>query len=122
MKPTNTIAKLFGSVSTLAVVAGAMACNSVALGQSGKVVAWGSNYEGQCTIPTAANSAVSAITCGYYHTIALKGGEVLTWGRNDYGECSIPASARSGVSAIAGGGAHSVVLKDGEVHTWGWNG
>ena len=34
MKPTNTVAKLFSSVSTLAVVAGAMAFNSVALGQT----------------------------------------------------------------------------------------
>ena len=34
MKSTNTFAKLFGSVSTLAVVAGALALNSVALGQT----------------------------------------------------------------------------------------
>jgi len=34
MKSTNTVAKLFGSVSTLAVVAGAMAFNSVAWGQT----------------------------------------------------------------------------------------
>ena len=34
MKSTNTFVKLFGSVSTLAVVAGAMALNSVALGQT----------------------------------------------------------------------------------------
>ena len=34
MKTTNTVAKLFSSVSTLAVVAGAMALNSVALGQT----------------------------------------------------------------------------------------
>ena len=34
MKPTNTVAKLFSSVSTLAVVAGAVAFNGVALGQT----------------------------------------------------------------------------------------
>ena len=34
MKPTNTVAKLFSSVSTLAVVAGAMAFNGVAWGQT----------------------------------------------------------------------------------------
>ena len=34
MKSTNTFVKLFGSVFTLAVVAGAMALNSVALGQT----------------------------------------------------------------------------------------
>ncbi len=34
MKPTNTVAKLFSSVSTLAVVAGAMALNGVAWGEA----------------------------------------------------------------------------------------
>jgi formylglycine-generating enzyme required for sulfatase activity len=34
MKPTNTVAKLFSSVSTLAVVAGAMALNGVTWGQT----------------------------------------------------------------------------------------
>jgi formylglycine-generating enzyme required for sulfatase activity len=34
MKPTNTVAKLFSSVSTLTVVAGAMAFNSVAWGEA----------------------------------------------------------------------------------------
>jgi hypothetical protein len=36
MKPTNTVAKSLNSVSTLAVVAGAMALNGVALGQVGQ--------------------------------------------------------------------------------------
>ena len=54
MKPTNTFAKLFSSVSTLAVVAGAMAFNGVAWGE-GAVLAWGYNDYGQCTIPASAN-------------------------------------------------------------------
>jgi hypothetical protein len=150
MEPTNSVAKLFSSFSTLAVVVGAMAFNSVALG-NGAVLAWGNNDYGQCIIPDSANSGVSAIAgakqqtialkdgavlgggsdpansgisaiaCGYFHTITLKNGAVLAFGNNDYGQCNIPASANSGVSAIASGAYHTIALKDGSVLAWGWN-
>jgi hypothetical protein len=89
--------------------------------KAGAVLAWGSNGNGQCNIPASANSGVSAIAGGYYHTIALKDGALLAWGNNDYGQCTIPASASSGVSAIAGGGYHTIALKDGSVLAWGSN-
>ena len=69
MKTTNTVAKLFSSVSTLAVVVGALAFNSVACGQVGKVMAWG-NTTNATEVPIAAQSGVSAIAGGWYHTIA----------------------------------------------------
>ena len=119
MKPTNTVAKLFSSVSTLAVVAGAMALNSVASGQVGQVVAWGRNWNGQCAIPAAAQSGVTAIAGGERHSIALKAGSVLAWGDNSFGQCTIPDTAKSGVTAIAGGFYHSIALKDGRVIAWG---
>ena len=141
MKPTNTVAKLFSSVSTLAVVAGAMALNAVALG-GGAVLAWGRNTIGQClgtdssgtpitsyiadgNIPVKLNgvtlSGVSAIAGGEYHTIALKGGAVLGWGRNEYGQLYIPTDALSGVTAIACGYSHTIALKGGAVLAWGRN-
>jgi len=111
MKPTNTVAKLFSSVYTLAVVAGAMVFNGVAWGQA-SVLAWGSNGNGQCTIPDSAKSGVSAIAGGGDHTIALKNGVVLAWGNNSANQCIIPVAAQSGVSAIAGGGGgHTIALK-----------
>ena len=126
MKPTNTVAKLFSSVSTLAVVACAMALNGMAWGQA-SVLAWGAgttntgdySNHGQSIIPTAATSGVSAIAGGGTHTIALKNGAVLAWGYNANGQCTIPASASSGVSAIAGGDYHTIALKNGEVLAWG---
>ena len=121
MKPTNTVAKLFSSVSTLAVVACAMAFNSVAWGQVGAVLAWGSDGDGQCKIPVEANSRVSAIAGGCSHTIALKNGEVLAWGANGDGQITIPAAAKSGVTAIAGGESHTIALKNGRVYAWGLN-
>ena len=120
MKPTNTVAKLFSSVSTLAVVAGAMAFNGVAWGE-GAVLAWGLNDSGQCTVPVEANNGVSAIAGGYHHTVALKGGAVLAWGNNYHGQCTIPLAASSGVSAIAGAYDHVIALKDGGVLSWSAN-
>ena len=133
MKPTNTVAKLFSSVSTLAVVAGAMAFNSVAWGQETSVLAWGYNGSGNCTIPASASSGVSAIAVGWSHTIALKNGAVLAWGKGtqditgggsfggEFGQCIIPTAALSGVSAIAGGGYHTIALKNSAVLVWGNN-
>ena len=120
MKPTNPFAKLISSVSTLAVVACAMAFNGVAWGQ-GAVLAWGDRSEGQCSIPTAANFGVSAIAGGMIQTLALKNGRVYAWGYNYFGACNIPSTAQSGVIAIAGGIWHSIALKDGSVIAWGRN-
>jgi len=127
MKPTNTVAKLFSSVSTLAFVAGAVAFNGLALGQVGQVVAWGAgttntgNYSefGQSIVPDSAQSGVTAIAGGYFHTIALKNSAVLAWGWNGFGQCTIPDSAQSGVTAIAGGHGHTIALKNGGVLAWG---
>ena len=119
MKPTNTVAKLFSSVSTLAVVA-SIFVTGVAWGQ-GAVLAWGDRSEGQCSIPTAANFGVSAIAGGMIQTLALKNGRVYAWGYNYFGACNIPSTAQSGVIAIAGGDWHSIALKDGFVIAWGRN-
>ena len=89
---------------------------------NGFVTAWGNNsFYGQCNIPDSAKSGVSAIACGYAHTIALKNGEVLAWGSNYSNQCIIPNSATIGVSAIAGGYAHTIALKGGAVLAWGDN-
>jgi len=119
MKPTNTVAKLFGSVSTLAVVA-SIFVTGVAWCQ-GSVIAWGANFEGQCNIPVAAKWGVTAITSGSYHNLALKDGAVLAWGMNYAGQCNIPIAATSGVSAIACGYDHTIALKSGQVFAWGGN-
>ena len=79
-------------------------------GPTGGVVAWGANGSGQCNIPVAAQSGVSAIAGGGAHTIALKDGAVLAWGYNGQGQCTIPAYAHSGVIAIAGGGGHTITI------------
>ena len=96
--------------------------HAIALNFSGKVIAWGNNNSGQCTVPQAAQTDVSAIAGGDYHTIALKNTEVLAWGRNSEGQCTVPEDAKGGVFHIAGGGYHTVAIKGGRVLAWGSNG
>ena len=90
----------------------------------GTVVAWGNNLYGQTTVPVTAQSGVTAIAAGAYHTVSLKNnGSVVAWGLNDYGQTNVPVTAQSGVAAIAAGHSHTVVLKtNGLVVAWGYNG
>ena len=95
--------------------------HTVALKNTGQVIAWGSNSNGQCNVPLSALSGVTAIATGGYHSIALSGnGSVLVWGSNEYGQCDIPIDAQSGIVAIDGGRDHTVALKNnGSVVAWG---
>ena len=56
------------------------------------VIAWGSNDYGQSTIPAAAQSDVTQVAGGVYHSLALKSnGSVVAWGGNDEGQTTVPA-------------------------------
>ena len=58
---------------------------------NGSVVGWGYNDYGQINIPQSAQSGVTAIAAGGYHSLALKSdGSVVGWGRNEYGQINIP--------------------------------
>jgi hypothetical protein len=95
------------------------------------VIAWGcpaSDDYGQCTVPAAVRSGVTAISAGLAHSLAVKKGGVIAWGckgaafgdPTDDGQCTVPAAAASGVTAVAAGASHSLALrKDGRVVAWG---
>ena len=87
------------------------------------MVAWGANGFGQTNVPIAAQTLVTAVAAGTFHTAALKNdGSVLAWGYNNDGQTTVPIVAQSGVTAIAAGERHTVALKnDGSVLAWGWN-
>jgi alpha-tubulin suppressor-like RCC1 family protein len=124
------------AVSQMSRIAAGLA-HSLAIKADGTVVAWGSNSDGQTSVP-ANLSGVIQVAAGYYHSLALKAdGSVVGWGANNenqraniqgsfapftgYSSLSPlvfepPAPAISNGIAVAGGGRLSLVLKvDGTV-------
>jgi alpha-tubulin suppressor-like RCC1 family protein len=94
------------------------------LKKDGSVLAWGNNQYGATAVPASAESGVSAIAAGRFHTVALKhDGTLVAWGDYCCSQMDVPpVAAQSGVMAIAAGGYHTVALKnDGTVVAWGNN-
>jgi alpha-tubulin suppressor-like RCC1 family protein len=64
------------------------------LKQDGSVVAWGCGRDtnfGQCAVPPAASSGVTAIAAGLFHSLALKqDGSVIAWGCGLRPPCRVP--------------------------------
>ena len=101
--------------------------HSVALKSDGSVVGWGMNTHGETDIPTAAQSGVIDMRCGYSWTLALKDdGTVVSWGWSDkigYAVNSDTPTTDDILAIAAGGGGHGLVLKDdGSLFAWGYNG
>ena len=74
------------------------------------VTCWGSNAQGQATVPAGLVNA-SAITAGYYHSCAIDDNGVTCWGYNNQGQATVPAGLVN-PSAIAAGGYHTCALDD----------
>ena len=121
---TNPVQILGVTLSGVTAIA-ANTFHTIALKNTGEVVAWGGLQQNRDiinTVPLEAQSGVSAIAIGQSHAIALKGGKVLAWGNNDFLQCTVPVEAQSNVIAIAAGGFHTIALKsDGKVLAWGRN-
>jgi len=85
------------------------------------VVAWGSGYYGESTVPLEAMSNVIAIAAGYQNSFALlKSGRVVAWGDNNFGLINVPSDASNNVIAIAANtGAGYALRNDGRVVAWG---
>ncbi|MEI6051452.1 MAG: IPT/TIG domain-containing protein [Opitutaceae bacterium] len=122
MKPTNTVAKLFSSVSTFAVMTSVFVAG-VAMGQGGQVVAWGNNNVGQCNSNAVSPATQIAVGIGINYrdgyTLALKvDGTVI-----GTGSVPIPWPSNLGkCTQIASGYSHCIALQvDGNIKTWGFN-
>jgi len=106
---TSIIAAAFGTWGLTFVACLAPLVGAQAVGEPGRVVAWGYNSYGQANVPSSLTNVV-AIAAGYYHRLALQSdGRVVAWGRNDSGQTNVPSSL-SNVVAIAAGGSHSLAL------------
>jgi len=117
--------------------------HSLALANSGSLLAWGNDSYGQLGLGRALSrvspglisgvTGVRQLATGFGHVVVLKtDGTVWTWGDNDHGQLgsgdtsnrSAPAQVAglADVAAIAAGDGHTVALKsDGTVWAWGWN-
>ncbi len=116
---------------------------SLALLDSGRVVAWGDGGQGQLgdgsefdsdvPVQVTGLSGVTAIAGGFSHSLALlKNGTVMAWGGNEYGQLGDGSESKSDVpvevqglhevTAIAAGADHSLaLLSNGIVMAWGEN-
>ncbi|WP_309108517.1 family 43 glycosylhydrolase [Arthrobacter sp.] len=97
--------------------------HTIALSNAGRLSAWGSNVQGQSTVPPIADRKFKAIAAGASHSLALStDGKVTSWGGNTSGQATVPEAARAGVAAISAGGSNSLALKtDGTLVGWGDN-
>ena len=86
-----------------------------ALRSDGTVVSWGATP--YSTVPAGLNH-VTAIACGFYHSLALRNdGTVVGWGTGL--GTNVPSSLTN-VTAMAAGNTHSLALKaNGTVVAWG---
>ena len=79
-------------------------------GADGEIVAWGSNWCGQCDVP-APNTDFVAVAAGDRHSLGLKAdGSIVAWGNNSRGQIVVP-EPNTGFTAVAAGGGHSLGIK-----------
>ncbi len=95
--------------------------HGLAVKSGSKIIAWGSNVNGQTNVPAGLNNVI-AVAAGDAHSLAVKGdGTVVGWGLNTTGQISIPGGLNN-VVAVDAEGANSLALKsDGRVVHWGAN-
>ena len=79
---------------------------------------WGSNDQGQTTVPTLSNP--TAVSAGSNHTCALDDTGVVCWGYNAQGQATVPTLTNP--TAVSAGSNHTCALDDNGVHCWGYNG
>jgi len=93
--------------------------HSIALTTGGEVFAWGSDCDGQSTVP-AALPRCRAIAAGDRHSLAVdEFGAVRAWGWNAFGQCDVPAGATGAVQLAAGQRVSAALRGDGTVVQWG---
>jgi alpha-tubulin suppressor-like RCC1 family protein len=82
---------------------------------------WGSNSNGQCSVPTNLTGPLAAVDAGLLHTIVLReDGTLRAWGSNTDGESAVPSGT---FRRVAAGGSHNLAIRsyDALVTAWGRN-
>ena len=103
-----------------AVAVAVTSTHVVALRDTGAVVAWGDNSQGQCDVPVTALRNITAISAAYLFSFALKrDGSLVGWGDNTDHVLDIPAGLPPVRSIHVKPGAVLVVLTDNTLRMWG---
>jgi len=94
---------------------------TAAIRADGTVVCWGSNTNGQCSVPPGLTGVVQIAVGGGQMAAVKSDGTVVCWGANSTGESTVPKGL-TGVVQVAAGGGFTVALKsNGTVVCWGDN-
>lgn len=100
--------------------------HTVALTDSGRLVAFGANDYGQCNVPSLLKGeAFTLVAAGEHHTVALTtAGRFLAMGRQRLGTCAAPpVGAGEAYLSVALGDYHTAVLTtSGRLLVFGYNG
>jgi alpha-tubulin suppressor-like RCC1 family protein len=93
---------------------GSIACGQfhvAAIRADKTVVCWGSNDQGQCTVP-AGLTDVKQVACGDNHTLALKeDGTIVAWGDNTHNQLSLASITNLKAKSIFAGGSYSGAIR-----------
>ena len=85
--------------------------HALALLNTGKVVGWGTNLQGELTIPPSLNDVIQ-ISIGITHSVALKNnGNVVMWGAPASNVLSPTVTLPTDIVQIAAGDRHTVLLR-----------
>ncbi len=104
---TTGVAKVPAGLSGVAGISAGYYHNLV-IKSDGSVVGWGTNQDGETTIPPGLTAV--AVAAGGDFSLALKAdGTVAAWGGNGSGEATVPAGL-SKVIAIDAGGSHALAV------------
>ncbi|MGG4396921.1 hypothetical protein ABEX25_21695 [Paenibacillus thiaminolyticus] len=111
--------KIPAAATDMAAVSLSSNKHALALKRDGTVVAWGSNEQGEATVPVGL-SDVMAVSAGYEYSLALrKDGTVAAWGSDKFNDIT-GAAGLTDVAAIAAGTPNLALKRDGTIVAWGY--
>lgn len=97
------------------------------LTSEGRVIVWGNDFYGLCSVPEEIQGKTVAVSAGRFHfTALLLDGSVVAWGRNQLGQTTVPGDIRDGnttvTQVVSGYFLNYAIDDEGSVHPFGLKG
>ena len=87
------------------------------------VIGWGSNPTGHGIAAPTGLGAITQVSGGYGHLVALRSdGSLVCWGQNSSGQCNIPSNLGPLTTIDAGANHNIAIQSNGLIACWGDNG